>query len=78
MLVLPKRLAWSLELLGMPAELRYGREELFDFYKKISSFQVDAGSFTVLGIGPAPVAQVGKQLCLDILSLIVPRFIRLK
>ena len=34
-------------------------------------FQVEVGSFTVLGIGPAPVAQVGKQRLGVILPLIV-------
>ena len=78
MLVLPKRPAWSLELSGMPVELRWGGEDhdlILTTTKKereLSTFQVDAGSFTVLGIGPAPVAQVGKQCpdTLDCLSLI--------
>ena len=38
-------------------------------HKYLITLQVEVGSFTVLGIGPAPVDQVGKQ-CLDILILL--------
>ena len=39
-------------------------------HKYLITLQVEVGSFTVLGIGPAPVDQVGKQ-CLDILMILL-------